>query len=373
MASELTDEQRDIVQTLACHSRLRDQYVISSCPEDHDPVRDSLLNSFKSNPTSNLGDLNRFPTEVLLEIVGYMDIQSCFRLRKVNRAAREIVSSVREYRLIAEHALEFFRAALRTLSAPRFTLISVLELLHQSGCHTCGLFGTFVCLGNARRYCFGCLKHKNSNFMRLYNDHVSGEGGSDSAHPSSTADMITLSGLAKTLRVSTTNVRRKVPVTRSVPGSYFPRNEQKERRLNLIWVHDAVKFAETVLPPGQLISSSCSMSLPQETLSWNFMSSTTLPYIKPGSLEAQHGVYCVACETRSGWRAGHHFPHPHRTLGDEAYTYESFLQHYEGCEMAKQLRTALLERLVALCKRRAAESLMLYDAIDVSKPWTAGL
>ena len=372
MASELTEEQRDIIKTFACHSRLRDEQVISSGPGEHDDVRDSLLNSFTSNPTCNLGDLGLFPTEVLLEIVGHMDIQSCFRLRKVNRAAREIVSSVKEYRLIAQHALEFFRAALRTLSASRFTLGSVLELLHQSECHNCGLFGTFVCLGNARRFCLPCLERTPSNFKSLYDSHVSGEGGLYGARPSSTAGMITLSGLASILPVSTASVRRNVPITRTIPGSYFGGKEQKERRLNLIWIQDAIEFAKTVLPPGQLISNLYPWSSPQRSPSWNFMSSTTLPYVRPGYLEAQHGVYCVACQVwLDGMRlsfAPSYYSAACAARREKAYTYESFLQHYEGCDMAKNLPRH--ERwVVREAARVEARMLKFSDAIDISKPW----
>lgn len=125
--------------------------------DDHEYVRDSLLQPCLP-PATTLGRLDRLPIELLREICLYLDIDSLFGLRHVNRRASQVVGALRFYRVMVQHSLEALCILLKTEAAASFTLGEFAEVLHTENCRLCGSFRGFVFLPSLTRCCFSCME-----------------------------------------------------------------------------------------------------------------------------------------------------------------------------------------------------------------------
>ncbi|KAH6687880.1 hypothetical protein F5X68DRAFT_239343 [Plectosphaerella plurivora] len=162
-------DSRDAKQKLKAWSKPADEIeelTLYSEPYDMNRARTSLQSAFRSTPTTGLSGLDHLPAEITLMVVHHMDILTFFRFRQVNRRARELASTIKEYNTIATHALEAVRAILRTRSGHNFTIDTLYRKLLSHKCRTCGKFGSFLNLATADRCCINC-NHRSARFHVL--------------------------------------------------------------------------------------------------------------------------------------------------------------------------------------------------------------
>jgi hypothetical protein len=132
---------------------------VFACPgmiDNADRVRDSLYSPSPSPPWSGLGRLSRLPLEVLTIVCKGLDLRTLIALRHVSRRGRDVVSSIRPYRLLIEHALEATSVLLRTDMATYFTVDEVFEVFCASSCTSCHRPGRLVFMPLMTRVCVRC-------------------------------------------------------------------------------------------------------------------------------------------------------------------------------------------------------------------------
>lgn len=105
-----------------------------------------------------LGLLGKLPIELLTIILAdYLDMQTCFNLRQVDRLGRAIVSNMFEYRAVTCHASTCYLAALRTRAATWINLGHLYRVLRTWQCEVCGREAVYLYLPTATRACEPCL------------------------------------------------------------------------------------------------------------------------------------------------------------------------------------------------------------------------
>ncbi|KAL8347242.1 hypothetical protein RB601_003235 [Gaeumannomyces tritici] len=106
-----------------------------------------------------LGDLTRFPDELLLATVGFLDFQSLDRLRQISRRARDIIESLEVWRELLRHAPAQLHALHRTGLLGLHRASDLLAALRSSACGSCRThFGGFLFLLTCERACLSCLR-----------------------------------------------------------------------------------------------------------------------------------------------------------------------------------------------------------------------
>ena len=151
------DYQEAIIRISSYHRRDFDRAVISFTDTDTATASLALL-SPAPLPVKSLGQLHQLPLELINQICLQLDLASLLNLRKVNCQAREIVNSLREYRLLATHAPTCITAMLRTESASGITLSSLFQVFCDFACSVCqDGFGHLLSLLTWKRCCFICV------------------------------------------------------------------------------------------------------------------------------------------------------------------------------------------------------------------------
>ncbi|KAI0483036.1 hypothetical protein GGR56DRAFT_670846 [Xylariaceae sp. FL0804] len=69
--------------------------VAASPPQEAGPA--SLLTAFETPPAAGLGELDRLPVEMVLAVLGELDVRSYLRFRQANRRARALATAHRDY------------------------------------------------------------------------------------------------------------------------------------------------------------------------------------------------------------------------------------------------------------------------------------
>ncbi|KFY76481.1 hypothetical protein V499_03903 [Pseudogymnoascus sp. VKM F-103] len=103
-----------VVRTCSYHRLDFGAVMVRSRPYVTEAVQDSLQASFEIPPSSGLGDMHCLPAELMTMVLENLDILSYFRFRRVNRYARILSTSPREYQLVAKYGVEGLRAMLRS-------------------------------------------------------------------------------------------------------------------------------------------------------------------------------------------------------------------------------------------------------------------
>lgn len=147
------DQHAAILRVAAYHRRDFELIVVCSDPQKHSTIQPFISEPFSNPPSAALGTMRHLPSEVLAEICSYLDILSSFRLRQVNRMARQVVSELPAYRDLSRYGLESLRTALRTGIADWFLLSDLYCTLCTSGCAQCGFFGPLLFLPTIERCC----------------------------------------------------------------------------------------------------------------------------------------------------------------------------------------------------------------------------
>ncbi|CAG9986388.1 unnamed protein product [Clonostachys byssicola] len=133
--------------------------AIHSHSRKHRPVRATLFTVLGEQPLiTDLGILERFPHEIRFNIARSFDLKTALKFSHANRAARDLINGCNEYRLVAQVALEFVWALMRTDLAQCTTAIVLRSALGRQECVSCGGFGGLVFLPTMERVCLTCLR-----------------------------------------------------------------------------------------------------------------------------------------------------------------------------------------------------------------------
>ncbi|KAH6651272.1 hypothetical protein F5144DRAFT_639034 [Chaetomium tenue] len=311
MPFEIRPEEEDaLLATVAYHYHDYDLLVIRSPPHEHAPVRDSLLEAFPSPPLSSLGDLHPFPVEIIAAICLWMDVATLFRFRQINRFARRVISSLLQYRHITTHALEAYRATLRTRIGIQmhFTLADMHTALCSPECGGCGKFGSFVFLPTFTRVCWVCSS--GSKISRVS----------------------TLSSVASYYGKPRAEMRRLLPVISSIPGIYSLKEIRRTGSVSLVTKESTLALeAAGVLQRPSLCDKDYEHACAPFVMHGVYwaMVTTAFPYLDRATGRAENGLLCRGCRLNSEqllWQvdpAG--FPGV-----DCTYTREAFLEHFKN-------------------------------------------
>ncbi|EPE02519.1 f-box domain-containing protein [Ophiostoma piceae UAMH 11346] len=142
MASEeplyRTDDIDNIIDVVALQpasAEDREYYFATQATKKR--MRVLLTKTFSAKPVHGLGEFERFPLEINIQIILELDIKTCLALRQTNRAARELVTDLSEYKLLASSAFNVFDAVFEAGIASRVTLQQLHHLLCEHECMIC--------------------------------------------------------------------------------------------------------------------------------------------------------------------------------------------------------------------------------------------
>jgi hypothetical protein len=307
------DKQAAVLRVAAYHRRDFDRIGVNSDPRKQSMVQPFISEPFASPSSAPLGTLRHLPSEVLVEICSYLDILSSFRLRQVNRMARQVVSGTPAYRDLSTHALDSLRTALRTRIAGWILVSDLYRILCTTECSQCGLFGPLLFLPTVERCCYHCLD-SSPNYR-----------------------VVSLSALSKVSGVSQSQLRRLVPVISTLPGKYDILGNQYKKRLNLVAERTALQ--STVLQTKSPDIQHLLTIIPEPrgrsgSIAPRCMMVTAFPSMDKASSNVQDGVSCKGCQValETGNRDISDYE-----LRDRSYSKEGFLVHFQSCEEAHKL------------------------------------
>ncbi|KAK4044866.1 hypothetical protein C8A01DRAFT_42475 [Parachaetomium inaequale] len=274
-----------IIRVTTFHRRDYSLALVSFGPRSSSSMRSSLRAPFPSIPIGGIGGLDRLPREIICEVLRYLDRASTLSFRQASRQARQIVSTLPEYRVATQHAMDAILALCKTGMAAHFTLGDIRAILNVENCPLCGEFGGFVFLPTLQR----CSPATEAEKRRTENT------GTTAAGPG--------------------------PMVRWVPGTYgMAETKCKER----FWLTATKPTAKSNPKPL-----------------YRYMVATALPYVNfraKGAAQIQHGVSCTGCQisveknvAMHGDMAGYYIA----DLRDRVYSRDGYLEHFKWCREAQ--------------------------------------
>lgn len=126
----------------------------------------SVSETFQRASNAELGYLGRLPTEILIEVIQILDLDSLFNLRQVNLQLRHLVTSLQPYQLMVTHGLEVFNTLLHTGLAVDISLRDFENILCTMECSFCGKFSGYVSLLIWKRCCVDCRRSSPETQVR---------------------------------------------------------------------------------------------------------------------------------------------------------------------------------------------------------------
>lgn len=321
MSALFESHQDNAVLRVAAYNRLDFNVALIRSPSsEHNPIRTSIAEAFPSSATAKIGLLECLPTELVWNVCAALDVGSCFRLRQTNRRARQYVSGLHEYRMVARHALESLRAVLRTGISPHVTMSALYQALCTRGCQICGSeFGGFLFLLTVTRCCFNCIES------------------------SSRLGVVSLAAVAKGAGVSRHMLQRRLPVLRTLPGTYTMERHTWKRRISAVSYEQA---ADALTMFGLSRDSAATfLSGVGEMRMGRYMASTPLPLFHRATAQLEHGVCCKGCrialeEKLYGQMAVGGLDDESGDLwdrSDQVYSRQGYLNHFPACPQSINL------------------------------------
>ncbi len=274
-------------------------------PHTHTPIRQSLLAPLAQSPTYALGTLTRLPFEIVSMIALELDVTSAFRLSHVNRTARELLASVREFRHIRENAVEAMCVLLRTGAGSHIPVAGLYKVLTTRDCAFCGAFGGFLFLPAAARCCLTCVASARETRVGY------------------------LSRVADATGLTTRELKKagRLPVVNTLPDS----------RRCLVAAGQAVE----VMKESGMREEEAEKAVARwpDSLTLRFQAATSLPYLDRWSGEVEQGLSCKGCQLAFEGD----FSDRHLEMRDRMYSREGFAQHVGECSAAGKLLAASRE------------------------------
>lgn len=269
--------------------------VVTVHPSQHDGVRSTVFQCLGRPHDYDLGRLGRLPFEIVSLICLELDVSSAVRFSHVNRTAREVLASIREFRHLGAHALECLCVLLRTGLAPHVGVLDIYSALTTQHCALCRSFGGFCFLPTATRCCLTCIASAPATQMSY------------------------LSRVADAAGCSRTDLERRLPVLHTLPDS---------RRCIVAAQHALQSLREAGLEdPEEVISRW------PDSLTLRFQAATSLPFLDRATGQAEPGVSCKGCQIAFE----SDFSDDHLELRDRFYSKSGFLEHFDECEPAQKL------------------------------------
>ncbi|KAK8113445.1 hypothetical protein PG984_013971 [Apiospora sp. TS-2023a] len=106
--------------------------------------------------SSSLGLLDRFPSELIIRIMGQLDLQGLARLSQVSIQANDYVLSFRDYRSLVLHAPVVVQALTKMGLVGLHSAGDLYSTLRAGACAVCGELGPFLYLPTCQRCCWSC-------------------------------------------------------------------------------------------------------------------------------------------------------------------------------------------------------------------------
>ena len=296
----------EVIHIASYHRRDFDLAVARTNPRDHNQVRGSLLRAIRTT-SSTLGALGLLPLEIIYEICYLLDIRSLLNFRHVNRRAQQIVRGTRGFEAVVTHALEALCVILRTNIASWFTLNDLFEALCTRDCRLCDSFGGFIFLPSFIRCCFACIRRD------------------------SLPAILPCSIIRKRVKPTPGCLYTLVPTLKSLPGVYS--------------MDETVRKKRTRIMPAELVSrlslreeDATRVMQSKETALLRYMVTTSLPYLDIESGSIQRGISCSGCQIalEKALRSSRAQSNA-CTLRDKVYSYDEFMEHFQGCREAQNL------------------------------------
>jgi hypothetical protein len=155
----VAEEEKDAVAWVASYHRSDwDEAFLPLSADRSSSLRSAMRHPFPSPPKSDMDTINHLPTKIVWQILGPLDNGSLLSFRQVNRRARQMVTAMPSYRLIADYAIDAVIGLHEPGLAFKFTPGDIEAALSVSTCQTrrCTQFAGYVHLPNLARYCFHC-------------------------------------------------------------------------------------------------------------------------------------------------------------------------------------------------------------------------
>lgn len=262
----------------------------------------------------NAGELEKFPLEILIEVLSKLDLKSLFKMRSVSRYLKQVIDhSMISYHHSAKHAPHALAAMNHTDMAKHFTMNDFSAALYSTTCTECGHYGQFLHLPSCTRCCYPCLK-MSAKYLPLFRGAARAGYGLD---------------------IKTVNA---LPILRTIPGVYGVNRKNYKRRFNLvdqvaaynagIKLHGSVEAMKSHArdpPQGDWLTTTSSR---RQLHGVREMTAIFFPSFEPRTQIVEWGVCCTACKLiklryEVSWRA---------------YTRKEFLQnHSPSCECLEEI------------------------------------
>lgn len=268
--------------------------------------------SMTSRVKSSIFD--KLPNELMMQILGELDIQSYLSFRQANRLARNIASTLTVYRTVATYAPTCLLAMLRTGIAPWFTFSDIYRAMLLRCCEICQRPADYIYLPTATKACGHCIDCNNTQFKT-----------------------VALDSFAKTSNWSKEKLRQNIPVLKCLPGDYRlygGGSIHQGRRLNLININRANEATKEAVQVN-------SYEIRGFSGVGSLMASAPLPFFNVVTREVE-SFACKGCalDYMATLRRNRDFDHEASQRFRQLFTQATLLTHFRECTKAKELWTA---------------------------------
>lgn len=296
------DEKADaIVRFVAYRPRDYQFSAIWFPSHAHAGVQPSIATPFRRDSATELGSLDRLPPELLHVTLSYLDMQSLLRFRQTCLRSRQILASLKAYRMVIQHGLNMLCALLRTGLATAVSLTDFYNVLCTDACNFCDNFGIFVSLLCWKRCCYRCLIKAPE------------------------VQVQSLDIIRRHFRL-TRNELCQLKYFKTLPGTYTLSGSVIKTPITVASISDAVLICKR--QPRQ--TASVQRVTYRRSQNFNFMAACALPYYDRLIGEVEHGLSCFGCQLA----ARESISKSNCEARDKVYSRENFLRHFRCCEQA---------------------------------------
>ncbi|KAI1121155.1 hypothetical protein F5Y10DRAFT_288879 [Nemania abortiva] len=222
-------------------------------------------------PRHNVGRLDKFPLEIVTEILLALDLPTLTIFRRVNYRAMSLVDSIYQYRMILKHCPNVLRAVV-SINAGSFDCRVLYETLLTSKCATCDHFGGYLYLVTCKRVCYSCFT-LNPNYF-----------------PVSWIFAANQTGLKKQKEL-----KHHLPHVSSLRGRYTASNKLARHRSLLFDRQSVVEYVRHH-PIHAHSEGSQELDDYMTTEPRRYMSIISAPYLSSSGQSADWGYFCTRCK-----------------------------------------------------------------------------
>ncbi|KAK6209052.1 n-acetyltransferase ats1 [Pestalotiopsis sp. IQ-011] len=289
------------------------QAVIQFEKRYHVAVQSSLFQPITSaSDGAQFGDLTRVPIEVMSTICSMLDAKSAFQFSHVSRRARETTATVPAFSRVRAYGSEALRAVLKTGFGSHLSVADIDRALTSSECVVCKEFGCFFFIPLAARCCFECLRCEDE------------------------LGAIKLSDLQYIMERSAAELKKAVPVLRTLPGTYrdvYLRTVAKPRRRRMDILSEKTGLAYAVAQ-GEVDAPDLRLNCEMVDC-YRFMAATRLPFFDTGTGVADAGLCCRGCREARQTAAVATWTSDFK-VRQKMFLEPKFLEHFASCTAAQE-------------------------------------